>query len=560
VSDVVYSKNRWAAVGVLSLVGLVIGLDTTVLNVALPTLSAVLHATTSQLQWFADAYLLALAVLLLPAGLVGDRWGRKTVTVVALVVFGLGSLWSAYATGPDSLIAARALMGVGAALATPMTFSWLVVLFDDTQRPKALGLLGAASFIGLPLGPILAGWLLQHHAWGSVFLINVPLIAVALLGALVLLPSHTPRSGRRVDGVGILLSAVGLGGLTYGLIEAPVRGWNDPVSLTCWIAGLIVLVAFVWWELRQGEDGLMTMRLWNEPAFAWGVSILSAATMLGMVALFSVPIYLQGVLGVDAMGSGVRLVPMIVGIIVGVVVGLGLCQRVSYRAAVLLGLVLIAASSALATRTTIDSGYGLAAVWITGFGAGFGALMISCQNLALSQLGTDTAGAGAATVQVMRQTGSVVGIAVLVSVLNTVYRDHVSTTGLPAPVADAVRDSFQAGLVAAERLGNPQLASSVKTAFLDGMATQMWWGVGLAGIVAVAAIVWMPAALGAHTGEAGATSHPPAIHTAEGRTCQMQPHRRMLPDPRSANANGPECARNCSASRSASSRSAGTGP
>jgi MFS transporter, DHA2 family, multidrug resistance protein len=499
-------KYRWLTVTVLSLVGLVIGLDTTVLNVALPTLAEKLGATTSQLQWFADAYLLALAVCLLPAGLLGDRCGRKATTLVALLVFGTGSLWSAYAPSAAHLIAARSLMGVGAAMATPLTFSWLVVLFDEDERPRALGLLGAASFLGLPLGPILAGWLLQHHRWGSVFLINVPLVGLALVGSVVLLPAHSPRSDRRVDGVGIALSVAGLAGLTYGLIEAPVRGWGDLRSLAGWITGLVVLAAFAERELRQGDNGLMNMRLWREPTFAWGTGVLSVATMLGMVALFSVPIYLQGVLGVDAMGSGLRLTPMIGGIVLGVVISVIFTRRVGYRATLLFGLAAIAAAAGMAGRTTLESGYGWAAVWLTSFGIGFGALMISCQNLALSRLDQNTAGAGAATVQVMRQTGSVVGIAVLVSVLNTVYRDRVATTGLRAPVAAAVRDSVQAGLAVAERFHALELTHSVRTAFLHGMAAQMGLGVALAGAVAVAVIIWMPRRLGTADPESPSTA------------------------------------------------------
>ncbi len=489
-------QPKWLSVVVLSLVGLVIGLDTTVLNVALPTLASDLGASTSQLQWFADAYLLALAVLLLPAGLLGDRLGRKAMLLAALVIFGVGSLASAYAGSPVVLIAARALMGVGAALATPLTFSWLVVLFEEAERPGALAALGGASFLGLPLGPILAGWLLQHYQWGSVFLINVPVIAVALVGAAVLLPSHMPRAERGIDMVGIVLSVVGLGALTYGLIEAPVRGWEDPLSLASWVSGLLVLLGFVWWEHRQGSDGLMNMRLWRDPAFAWGAGALAVATLLGMVALFSVPFYLQGVLGVDAMGTGLRIVPMVGGIFVGVAASLQVSKHWGYRVGVLTALVMLVAGCVLASRTSLTSGYGFVMAWLIVFGVGFGALMISCQNLALSQLDTDTAGAGAATIQVVRQTGGVVGIAVLVSVLNTVYRANVDTHGLPAAAADQVRDSVQAGLAVAVHLRLSTLADSVKSAFLGGMSAQMWFGAALAGIVTLAVIIAFPRSLG----------------------------------------------------------------
>ena len=215
-----------------------------------------------------------------------------------------------------------------------------------------------------------------------------------------------------------------------------------------------------------------------------------------MVALFSVPFYLQGVLGVDAMGTGLRIVPMVGGIFVGVAASLQVSKHWGYRVGVLTALVMLVAGGVLASRTSLTSGYGFVMAWLIVFGVGFGALMISCQNLALSQLDTDTAGAGAATIQVVRQTGGVVGIAVLVSVLNTVYRANVDTHGLPAAAADQVRDSVQAGLAVAVHLRLSTLADSVKSAFLGGMSAQMWFGAALAGIVTLAVIIAFPRSLG----------------------------------------------------------------
>lgn len=488
--------ERWSSLAILSLGGLVIGLDTTVLNVALPTLAVDLGASTAQLQWFADSYLLVLAVLLLPGGLLGDTIGRKPMTLISLGVFGAGSLWSAYAGSPESLIAARALMGAGAAFLTPLTFAWMIVLFDARERPKAMGALGAASFIGMPLGPILAGWLLGHYFWGSVFLINVPLIVIALVGGALLLPGGEVRTDRTIDWIGVLLSVTSLAGLTYGLIEAPVRGWGDGLVLGMVIGGAIVLAGFVRWESAQGRRALMDLSLWRLPAFSWGTGALVASTMLGMVALFSAPLYLQSVLGVDAFGAGIRLVPMIGGILVGVAASLIVSQRSGYKAAVLLGLVMIATGSALAALTTLDSGYGWTGAWLAVFGFGFGAIMISGQNLALTALDEARAGVGGAIVQVMRQTGGVIGIAVLISVLSSVYRARVDVAGLPPAVGDAVRSSVQSGLATARQLGDPELATTVKSAFLDGMDVQMWLGVGLALAVATAIALVMPRGLG----------------------------------------------------------------
>jgi hypothetical protein len=218
--------------------------------------------------------------------------------------------------------------------------------------------------------------------------------------------------------------------------------------------------------------------------------------MLGTVALFSAPLYLQGVLGVDAFGAGLRLAPMIGGILVGVVASLAISQKRTYKAAVLLGLLMIAVGSSLASRTTVESSYGWTGAWLAIFGFGFGAIMISGQNLALNTLDEVRAGVGGAIVQVMRQTGSVVGIAVLVSVLNSAYRRNVDVSSLPPALGDAVRSSVQSGLAVATELGSPELAVSVKSAFLDGMGVQMGLGVALALAVAVAAFLAIPSGLG----------------------------------------------------------------
>jgi EmrB/QacA subfamily drug resistance transporter len=490
------NARRWLAVGILSLGGLIVGLDTTVLNVALPTLAKDLHASTSQLQWFAAAYLLALAVLLLPGGLLGDKFGRKPMTVLSLLIFGAGSLSSAYAGSAEILIAARALMGLGAAFLTPLTFSWMVSLFDERERPKALGVLGGASFIGLPLGPVLAGWLLNHYFWGSVFLINVPLIAIAVVGAALFLPGGGAREDRAVDWIGIVLSVVGLAGLTYGLIEAPARGWLEPRVLVTGVGGLAVLAGFVRWQKAQGPRALMDLSVWRLPEFSWGTSVLVVSTMLGMVALFSVPLYLQGILGVDAFGSGLRLAPIIGGIILGVGVTVIVSPRLGFKAPILAGLALIAMGSVLATRTTLESTYNWTAMWLVVFGSGFGAIMIGGNSLALNKLDPARSGVGGAVLQMMRQTGSVVGIAVLISVLNSVYRGRVDLTSVPADARETARSSLQGGFAVAQRFGDADLVVSVKNAFLDGMDAQMWLGVGLAILTALTVLIWMPWRLG----------------------------------------------------------------
>jgi len=220
-------QRKWWALAALALVSMVIGLDMMVLNVALPTLAKDLNASTSDLQWFANAYSLVLAAALLPAGMLGDRYGRKKFLIGALVLFGIASLACAYCTDVTQLIGARVLLGIGAAFLMPLSMSILTVLFSNGERSRALTMIVTANSIGLPLGPIVGGLLLDHFWWGSVFLINVPVVAVAVIAALTLLPESRSSSQPRLDVLGVALSSLGLVGLTYGVIRIGDDGWSS---------------------------------------------------------------------------------------------------------------------------------------------------------------------------------------------------------------------------------------------------------------------------------------------------------------------------------------------
>src|SRR5712692_9473950 len=230
-------NRRWWALGALSLSVLVVGLDLTVLNLALPTLAGDLHASTGDLQWFIDAYSLVLAAALLPAGLLGDRFGRKKLLTDALVLFGVASLACAYAGSAGELIAARAVLGLAAAVILPLSLAVLPVLFTAEERPRAIAAVGGATFLGYPIGPILGGWLLDHFWWGSVFLINLPVVVIAIVAVVFLMPESRGERRQRVDLTGIVVSSAGLTSLTYGLIRAGGNGWTDPTAVATMAAG-----------------------------------------------------------------------------------------------------------------------------------------------------------------------------------------------------------------------------------------------------------------------------------------------------------------------------------
>src|SRR5438270_903179 len=237
--------RRWWALGALMLTVLAVGLDGTVLSVALPTLSSALHASESDLQWFSSGYLLVLAAAMLPAGLLGDRYGRKTVLLGSLALFGAGSAACAYAPSVGAFIAARVVLGLAGAGIVVVALSALTVLFTEEERPRAVGIWATANFLALPIGPLLGGWLLTHYWWGWVFLLNVPVALVGLIAAFALVPESRAPARPGLDPVGVVASTAGLVGMTYGLIEAGQNGWGDVGALVPMIVGLVVLVGFL---------------------------------------------------------------------------------------------------------------------------------------------------------------------------------------------------------------------------------------------------------------------------------------------------------------------------
>jgi Na+/melibiose symporter-like transporter len=284
--------------------------------------------------------------------------------------------------------------------------------------------------------------------------------------------------------------------LTFGLIEGPTRGWASPWVWGTATGGLVALVAFLWWQARLSRTGapmraepLIEVALWSVPEFRWGALAASAASVVGFVALFASPLYLQVVLGTDALGTGLRLLPLLGGLMVGFAVAIRLAAAAGPRPAVATGFVMIAVAALLGSRTAVGTGYDFAALWLTLFGAGFGMVLVTGQNLAIDALSVERSASGGALIQVMRQVSSVLGIAALVSVLNTTYRAQVEVAGLPAAAADAVRDSAGGGLAVAVQLGSAQLADSVRAAFVAGLADEMRITVVLA-VVGLVLTLW----------------------------------------------------------------------
>lgn len=465
--------RRWWVLGFLAVPLLAIGLDGAILNVAQPTLAADLGASITELQWFNNAYTLVLAAGMLPAGLLGDRFGQKRLLVAAVMLFTLASVACAYSTSPEMLITARVLLGIAAAFMLPLSFSILTLVFPPEERRKALSIWATATAAGIPLGPVLGGWLLEQYWWGSAFLINVPLLVVTAIALVLLIPPAPGSREVHIDLTGIALSSLGLTALTFGMIDAGRHGMRSGVAPAAMTLGLALLVAFVVWS-RRAKSPLVELGLFRNSDFSWGAALGTLASFGLMGALFMLPLYFQAIDGTSALETGLRLLPVVAGMLVGVPVAERIQGRYGPRSVIPLGFALMTAGLVVGTATRVGSGYWLTAVWLAILGLGLGFALPMSLNLALGSLPVARSGVGSGLVQVLRQFGSTVGVGLLGTVLNLTYRTGVDVSGLSDDEARTVRRSATAGVDEARDLDLPHLEASVREAFLHAMHTTLW--------------------------------------------------------------------------------------
>lgn len=491
------APRRWWAMAALSLAVLAVSLDVTVLTVALPTLANAFRASESELQWFITAYTLVLAAAMLPAGLLGDRYGRKPVTAIALAIFGLGSVACAYAPSPEAFIVARAVLGLSGAALIVMALSLITVLFAEDERPRAVGIWGSANFVALPLGPILGGWILTNAWWGWVFLLNVPVVLAALVAVIALVPSTRSEGRPRIDLVGVVASSGGLTLLMYGIIEAGRNGWSDSSAVVPAFAGLLVLVGFVLWEARltARSDGhpLVDLGLFRSRSFAWGVALTSFGVFGLSGLLFTLPQFFQAIVGADAQGSGFRLLPVIAGMILGALPADRVAGRLGAKLTVAAGFLVVAVGLAIGSATAVTSGDGFVAGWnlLVGFGSGLG--FATSASAALVELSAERSGVGAGLIQAVTKLGPAFGATILGSVLNATYQARLDLVGLPTDVAAAVQKSVFGGLAVAQEVGSAGLAGSVRAAFVAGMDDALRVTAAIAVLGVVLTLAFLPA-------------------------------------------------------------------
>jgi EmrB/QacA subfamily drug resistance transporter len=422
-------RYRWYTLAVLCLSLLVIVVDGTIVNVALPTFARDLHASTTGLQWIVDAYTLTYAALLLLAGALADRYGRQHALTAGLVTFGVGSLAAAFTQTTTELIAARVLMGVGAALIMPATLSILSTVFTDPgERTKAIGLWAAVSGLGVAIGPVAGGALLAHFGWGSIFLVNLPIVAIALVAGRWLIPaSRAPRNGK-LDVSGALLSVAAFTALTYAIIEAPVNGWLSGTTLGLFAAAALLLAAFGIREARTSHP-VLPLRIFRDRQFTGAAVTLTVLFFALTGTVFLTTQIYQFVLGYSPLAAGVRALPSALALAVFSPLGAFLSKRAGVLVPVLLGLVSVAGGLVFFATATATSGYGHYVIAMIAISAGIGLAMSASTSASMGRLPREMAGVGSAVNDTTRNMGSVLGVAVFGSIAASVFASKMGEMG-----------------------------------------------------------------------------------------------------------------------------------
>lgn len=437
-------RRRWFTLAVLSLSLLVIVVDTTIVNVAIPTLAADLHAGPTALEWIVDSYTLAFAALLLPAGSLGDRYGRHRMLAAGMAIFGGSSLGAALSSTSGQLIAWRAIMGVGAALVMPATMAVLTSVFTNpAERAKALGVWSAMTGLGVAIGPTAGGWLLAHHSWGSIFAVNIPIVVVALVAGWFLVPPSAAPHRPRFDPLGTLLAVVSLGVLTYTVIDAGTAGWTSTATLVRAAVSVLLLAAFAAWEAYT-DHPMVDLALFRNPGFSAATGAVMAL-FFGLAGMtFALTQILQFVLDYSPLEAGVRALPAALALAVGAPLGGRLAARYGIRAVVTGGLVVAALGLGWFTLASGDSTYPHYLLASVVMSAGIGLTMSPAAQSVVASVPTAKMGVGSALNNTARNLGTVLGVAVVGSIAATSYtHDLADTAGVPEPARHSLGAAAQ---------------------------------------------------------------------------------------------------------------------
>jgi EmrB/QacA subfamily drug resistance transporter len=465
-------RPRSLALAVLCLAAFTINVDTTIVNIALPSLVRQLDASTHELQWVVDAYTLTFAALVLAAGSLSDRYGRKGALLVGLAVFGCATAVGGLVDSPGALIVVRAVMGVGAAVIFPATLSIISNLYTERgERARAIGLWGAMTGLGVALGPVTGGWLLEHFWWGSVFVAMAPVAAVTFVGAVLFVPTSRDPATPPVDVAGLVLSTVAIGTLVYTIIEAPERGWTDPATAAGFAVAATAAVVFVAWERRLVHP-MLDVSLFRNLRF----SAASGSIMIIFFALagfiFLITQYFQFLKGYAPLSTGVRILPVATCIAIGSLVGVRLAVAVGNKAVVATGLFLVGVSFAWVSIASAATPYLEIVGQMVLAGLGMGLTTAPATEAIMGVVPKEKAGIGSAVNDATRELGATLGVAVIGSVYASLYASGLQDAAgsVPDPALDTASDSIGAAIAVSDQLGpaGEPLLAAAQSAFFDG--------------------------------------------------------------------------------------------
>lgn len=443
------------------------------LNVAIPTIVRELDPSSTEQLWILDSYALVFAGLLLLAGALGDRFGRKKAMIIGLIVFAGASMLAAYANDATQLIGYRATMGIGAALIMPATLSTLTVVYAPKDRAKAIAVWAGFAGAGGAIGPVASGLLLEWFWWGSVFFIAVPIAAVVLIGIVAVVPDSADTARHRLDYLGSFLSVVALVAIVFAIIEGPEIGWLDPVTVVAFVVGVAAALAYVRWE-RSVEHPLLDPDFFRIPRFGLGSLTITIAflTMFGM--FFLLTLYMQFVLGYSPLGAAVRLLPFSVVMIILAPRSPVFTARFGTARVVAAGFLIQSVGFAIAAFLDVDSSYAMLLAAVVPMAAGMALLMPPTTNAIVTSLPQNKAGVASAVNDTTREVGGAVGIAVMGTLMTVGYQASIegATDGLPEPLAELANDSIGGAVRVASQL-EPALAGplieSAHQSFVDGI-------------------------------------------------------------------------------------------
>jgi EmrB/QacA subfamily drug resistance transporter len=506
--------RRWWILGVLCLSLFMVVVDNTIVNVALPTLSTELGASITSLQWIVDAYTLVFSALLLAFGYFGDRFGRTLALRLGLIIFGLTSMLAAFSTTTSQLIGARALMGIGAALIFPATLAIIINVFTDIkERAAAIGIWSGVTGLAVAAGPVTGGLLLEHFWWGSLFLVNLPIVVVALvLGGILVPNSRDPQPGR-FDRLGVVLSVAAVALVIWSIIEGPHRGWSSAEVVITGTLGAVLVAIFVVYEARR-DHPLLDVRLFTNPRFS-AASIAIAAAFFGLFGfIFLITQYMQLVLGYSPLEAGVRTVPFAVVTGAFSPASIAIMHRLGTKAVVTAGLALMSAGFVMASQLQADSAYvGPVLASMVVIAAGLGLTTSPATEAIMGALPPAKAGVGSAVNDTTRELGGTLGVALVGSVFASLYSPAVrdTVTGLPQELRELISESIGAAVVIAPQLPNGDaVLAAARDAFMTGFASGSLVAAAATGAGAVAALVWLPARARAEANDTS-TRHPSEV-------------------------------------------------